>query len=810
MEKIDIYPFQRADNKKSVNKPLKISVPSLKVFANRARYLCSVETLPIIIMAFLCGRTLLFGELSPFGIAFAAGITAVFPEYGLLSAILALAGYTTVLQGSNLAATFGATALIYLLLGKYHLRFRQLRYGPSAVVLGLTTIIKTGVFAYQGADLYRYLTIFFEAALAAGLTYIFFRAAPLLKLKTVRTFKREERLFIVCALVGILAGLNGWQAAYVNVQRAFSSFIVLVAVFIGGPGWGAAAGTLAGAVPSLTSLVVPGLMGYYAFSGLLAGIFRHFGRIGIALGFLLGNILLSVYFNGPASITSALAEGLAAVALFLVFPVKGLHRLRTIARVSFGEPVKSARDQRIRNYSARKIRDFGRVFSEVAKTIEQVSSDLQTSGDDDLQQLFNGITGKVCADCSLYRICWESEFYKTYKNIMDLLAVLELKSRVTEEHIPTDLQKRCIRLKELAITINCLYENYKTNHYWKRKMAESREVVSGQLQGIATILSNLANEVRLDVQMQEDIEAILKSELAKSGQSVMDLTVVSLGDGRLEVNVSCPSCGGKMHCSKKINPIISKILGQRMTVFNNNYCARKTGESICEFKLHPARTFDVNIGMAKAAKNGGIVSGDNCSTVELRDGKLALVLSDGMGVGAKAAMESSATIDLLEQLLETGFDKNLAVKTVNSILVLRTPEETFSTVDLAVLDQYTGKAEFIKIGAAPSFIKRADRVDVVRHSSLPIGILNNIEVECIEHHLQPGDVVIMVSDGILDSHKDSANKEEWIVTLVQSVITTDPQNIADLILNRAIKNAGGLSDDDMTVLVAEVAAGPVQ
>lgn len=810
MEKMEIYSYHRTDKKNNAKRTFKVSVPTTKALVKRGIFLFSFDTTAVLLLAFLCGRAVLFGELAPLGVAFAAGIAAIFPEYGLISGIFAAAGYITVLEGSNLASTIGGMALIHLILYRYHQRFRQLWYGTSALVLGVTIVVKAGVFAYEGADLYRLITVLFESALACGLTYIFFRAAPLIKRKQIRTFKLEERLFVVFILVGLIAGFNSINIGNIDIQRFISCFVILIAVFIGGSGWGAATGTLVGAVPSLSAFISPGIIGYFAFTGLLAGAFRNFGRIGISIGFLLGDVLLSIYFGGSSNLVSSLLGGLLAVFAFLCLPTKVLYRTRTTVRNIFADLGKSPKEQQIRGYSSRKIRDFSRVFSEVAKTVEQVSCEAQSDHEQELQQLFSGITNKVCNGCSLYRVCWEVEFYKTYKNIMDLLAALELHCRIEEEHLAPELRKRCIRLKELAITVNCLYETYKTNHYWKRKISESREVVSGQLRGVSKILQNLADEVRLDVQMREDIEAILKSELAKAGHSVIDLTVVSLGGEKLEVIVSSPSCGGKLKCAKVINPFISKILGQRMTVINNNYCSRKTGESVCEFKLHPAKNLNVNVGEAKRAKEGHSVSGDTSSTIELKDGKMALLLSDGMGVGSKASLESKATIDLLEQLLETGFDTSLAVKTVNSLLLLRSPEESFSTVDLAIIDQFSGNVEFMKIGAAPSFIKRAGRVEVVRHSSLPMGILNNIEVECISFQLNPSDLIIMMSDGVLDSKKENDNKEDWVITLLQSVVTSDPQNIADLILNRAIQNAGGIADDDMTVLVAEVTTGALQ
>ena len=261
-----------------------------------------------------------------------------------------------------------------------------------------------------------------------------------------------------------------------------------------------------------------------------------------------------------------------------------------------------------------------------------------------------------------------------------------------------------------------------------------------------------------------------------------------------------------MECINGINPLVSRILSQPLTVLNANYCTKKTGEPVCEFKLLPSRAFAVETGFASVAKDCNLVSGDSFSTFDLRDGKFAVVLSDGMGVGPKAAVESRATITLLEKLLETGFDKNTAVKTVNSILVLGSPDETFTTVDLAVIDLMKGVTDFIKIGAAPSFIKRGDQVSMIRANSLPIGILNNIEVDTLQQPIGNDDVLVMVSDGLLGYADDEQASEFWIMDTLQNAITTDPQNIADLLLNKAVQNSGGVVDDDLTVAVVRLTA----
>ena len=103
-----------------------------------------------------------------------------------------------------------------------------------------------------------------------------------------------------------------------------------------------------------------------------------------------------------------------------------------------------------------------------------------------------------------------------------------------------------------------------------------------------------------------------------------------------------------------------------------------------------------------------------------------VVLSDGMGVGEKAASESQAAINLLESIIDAGFVPDLAIRTVNSALYLRNREESFTTLDICLFDTFSGKAVFSKIGAVDTYIKRGWELIRIESASLPAGILRGL------------------------------------------------------------------------------------
>ncbi|MGB9879597.1 MAG: SpoIIE family protein phosphatase, partial [Anaerolineae bacterium] len=227
------------------------------------------------------------------------------------------------------------------------------------------------------------------------------------------------------------------------------------------------------------------------------------------------------------------------------------------------------------------------------------------------------------------------------------------------------------------------------------------------------------------------------------------------------------------------------------------------------------RKIGYDIGVAGKNKKGAVVSGDTVLAREIRNNRLLLALSDGMGAGAPAAGESRTTVELVEMLMDAGFDRDTTVKTVNSVMMTRSNGEAFATLDMGLVDLVTGDAEFVKIGACPSFIKRGNEVSVIKAQSLPVGILANIPIEAIPRTLVPGDVLVMVTDGVLQARKDPSPKESWVASFISRTRWGSPQDLAEKILERSL---GGASrgagtqqkeaSDDMTVLC--VAFHPVQ
>ena len=171
-----------------------------------------------------------------------------------------------------------------------------------------------------------------------------------------------------------------------------------------------------------------------------------------------------------------------------------------------------------------------------------------------------------------------------------------------------------------------------------------------------------------------------------------------------------------------------------------------------------------------------------------------------MGSGFGACKESEQVIELLEQFLDAGFGRETAVKMIHSAMMMQNGGQIFSTVDLCTVNLYTGQCELLKVGASTTFVRRRDWVEAVTSTSLPLGMLRNVDYECTKKQLHSGDFVIMVSDGVLDA-LPGRNAQDMMKELILQINTSNSREMARRLLEKVLSFQQRKAADDMTILV---------
>ena len=205
------------------------------------------------------------------------------------------------------------------------------------------------------------------------------------------------------------------------------------------------------------------------------------------------------------------------------------------------------------------------------------------------------------------------------------------------------------------------------------------------------------------------------------------------------------------------------------------------------------------------AKKGEAVCGDSLCELQLPQGDYAVILSDGMGSGENASIESSDTVNMLKSMMLAGFDVADAIEIINSSLIVRSDKESFSTIDLMYVNCKSGKVTLVKVGGAPTYAVIDKNACKYECNNLPVGILKDIQLQTYSFDVKERGIVVMVSDGISNTALNNDDGDP-VYDCVQGLEGDSPEVISDKIMKEAIALNGGKISDDMTVQTVIISA----
>ncbi|WP_405105856.1 stage II sporulation protein E [Paenibacillus sp. FSL K6-1217] len=757
------------------------------------------------LMGFLLGRAMILDELTPFAAAYFAVIVFMRRDSMLpVAAAIVLGSLFTPFPGAIVVA---AELIIFYLIYKGLENFQRvdLSYAPLMVFVASFMVGLFQVIIGPSLTWYPLMMATIDAILGFVLTLVFLQALPLFTYKQKsRALRNEEVLCLIILLASVMTGLVGWTINGLSLEHVLSRFLILIFALAGGAPLGAAVGVVTGLILSLADIGAIYQMSLLAFSGMLAGMMQSGRKGAVSIGMLLGSTILSVYFMGPGDVMNSTWETCAAVVLFLLTPKS---MITSIAKYVPGTADHSRSQheyaRRVRDITADRVTQFSQVFQQLSSSFGQIPRAAEAGKSDrEMEDFMNTVTEGACAGCIRRTHCWDAKFYQTYRYMTDMMTTVEECPDITAAQLPPEWSRICGRTGEVLDVMKGQYELYQHDMRWKRQIYDSRQFVAEQLSGVSQVMEDLAKEIKREGQAMYRQESQIREALEKLGLSIHTIEILSLDPGRVEIEVVHAYTRGFDECRKMIAPLLSDILEENIAVVSETAVHPREGLSMVTFGS--AKAYEISSGVAAAAMGGDMLSGDSFSTVELGNGTFAVSISDGMGNGERARMESSAALSMLEKLLQSGMDEKLAVKSVNSILLLRSPDEFYATVDMALIDQYSAQTIFMKIASAPSFIRRGSEVIPVTASNLPIGIIKDIEVDLVTMQLRPGDILIMMTDGIYDAPGYAVNKEIWMKRMIQELEGDDPQDMADELLDKVIRYQGNEVHDDMTIVVSRV------
>lgn len=742
-----------------------------------------MEYLVCAVTGFLSANAFVLGGLAPFGVAFAAAAKKKDYAAAVLGATLGyLASFRLVTNIKYVAAML----LLFLLRwggesGSFARSLRIPRLAFCAAALGIPSL---ALMVISGGGIYDLLLAVSEVLLACCAGYFFSRTIHAMEEGLENARQSDITSVMITFCIAILALVN-LHLFGLSVGRVLACLTILLAAQAAREAGGAIAGVAAGVSAGLLGGGQAFLMGTYGFGGLLAGVFAPLGRFASAGVFILINLFAMLASRSGADY-HLLAEIFVASAFSMLISTERMQRLAM--RGTQGDAVQ---EDTYREMLTGRIENISGALRDVAETTRRVNEKLAGMVSGDVSSVYHCAADEVCRRCRNRTVCWQLRYSDTSNVMNDMLGVLRRTGRLSELDFPDYFARACPSLAALSEQISRKFAEFTARETMRRKVAQVRGVVTDQFEGMALMIDSMGRE----------LGALAAQDSQTAAQVRTYLESLSVFPDR----VSCTLDSGANMTLELVIPVykFNRLGAEELTCGLSELCGREfelparrdsLDKTICTLTFTEKAFYTVRWGASQAGSGESRLCGDSYSYADPQVGRVNIILSDGMGSGGAAAVDSTMTAELLKRLIEAGVSLDAALKLVNSALLVKSGEESLATIDITGVDLYTGCAEFYKAGAAPTFLRKSGKGGYVESSSLPVGILGGVSFEKNAVTLREGDVILMVSDGAVTSGYG------WIVSELEHFSGDDPKELSERIVTEAKRRRNDGHEDDVTAI----------
>ena len=789
----------------------RIDMESYKRVGQEKKNKFKVKEEPLIMLSvFLCGllvsRVLILIEnnniniIAPFGLAYIMAISAKSNEKRVvMGGIGVLLGYLTIL---NKIENNYINIVILLIISGYSILMKKVNKKIRDISFFTITIISYLVY---GALVKQYdlniniLIALVNVIIIMPIYYVIKYGINCLKeLDTNYFFSTEEIISIGILTSLAVAGIGKISILGVSIRAIFAYAVILVVAFIGGGAYGSAIGVSMGVIIGISSGNMMESVAFYGLAGLISGIFKDTGKIFGFLAYIIMYVALALSSGGLES-NNIISIGIAGILFFLI-PKSILSKLEIeidtdkkrnkINEVELGE---------IKKEFTNKVKELGEALGTVSNVLKSLGENENLKFKSTSTALIENLADRVCSGCNKCNNCWNRDFNITYNAFQSIIKGSE-RGRLI---FPAELEKVCLNKLDLIKNTDKVIKQYRSNQAMKERLEEGRDIVANHISGIAETLDEMLNGFTQKVSLCPDLEKSIRRALNKNSISYKNVFSYRDINGRVKVKLTLKNCEGARKCYKEIIPIINSITNTPMYIGDDG-CNIDPVNKECSVVLEETPKYNIVSYGAISPKKGEKYIGDTYSFGKTKDGCYMTIISDGIGSGPEAGKESKATIELIEKFIEGGFGKETTIDMVNSIMAMRfEEEEKYSTLDFNKVDMYSGEASFLKVGGVASFVKRGKNVKVIESKLPPLGVVDKIEIDEIKFNIKSGDLIVMVSDGVVDVNKSMVGDFNWLEEFLKDS-SKDPKILAGDILDKAKELSGGFVRDDMTVVVSRV------
>ncbi len=735
------------------------------------------------LIGFLLCRAVLFEKYMPFGIAF---VGAVSPTYLPSAAIGVFIGYF--IPGISFSGFRYVAATLAVLAVRFVISFnKRLTASPLfAGIISATALAVTSAVAYGGMDA-DVPQLALEVIVLGLSTVIFSRTSSFIS-HIYKGLSPEELGCLMIVVNIVLAGMYRLSVFGVSLGGVLSAALILSASKYGGIIAGVSSGVSA-ALLSLFAGKDARICIIYAVAALSCGLVTSFGKYVEMCSFFVCAVSLSLLLDPTVQTAVFIAEMLIGCLIFVMLPKSVGIKLGKIftcfPHISVNNDLNRAVTMRLKE-AASGIKD-------VKETVEEVASRLEGLNTPGFSSVLSETEGEACMGCKWQTNCWQAKRENTLENIFAMIKTIKSNGTLTPSTLPEEFKGKCLRSEKFCEALTKSYLSFSSFAEANGRIQQIRQAIADQFEGIAGMLDELALDFSDGVTFDNSAALTAVTALKNIGIIADECSAPVDKYGRMQINLKLLKPNETVLNKRDIMRALSLSCERN---FSPPVIKKTAGETF--ISMSERARLRIDIGVCQKSARAGDLCGDAYSYFSDGAGHFIMVLSDGMGTGSRAAVDSAMASSLMSRLIKSGFGFDCALSILNSSMLFKSTDESLSTMDIASIDLFSGETELYKAGAAPTVVRRSGRTGKAASSSLPIGILSEVAFDKAAIKLSAGDILVLLSDGA------SFDGTEWIRDETERFSTGTAQDLADRLCELAAARRNDSHTDDITVMTAIV------
>lgn len=743
----------------------------------------TVKCLVSFVGCLLMMNPFVLGQLSPFAVSLVCALDNICTLWATAGGIVG----AFLFFNSTQIVKYIAVLLLCVLVKGVSDKFFTAKSKPyfTCIIAGASTfLIGTAVMLATGFDTEEFLGTVFESVLAFCGTHLLKKSGGIIWGKRDLARLTTSETAVILTTFGVVL-MHFYKYTIVDFSPVILIFCACTLLFakikngVGGATCGICLAFVAGVSGSFDFFCLGLAMG-----GFLGGELIRKSRHACAIGFVVP-ICLCAVADSTIESYMAILESVLAASAFLVVP----EEFFVFLSEKFNSPVPVIIQSEDNQKIISKLKHASEAINGISDCVDTVRSTLKPIPQNQLNSSVKCAWQKVCAQCELRESCRAEVKNPTDETINKISSALLNHAELDKTKFPKGFFASCYCFGQMQESIKEKYNSFTANQGVQGQLDQIRGLMSDQFRNMANILLEFSDTLGEEYSISPEVADLCGSEAHELGLNVIGTAgkIDRLGRITIIIDIDIPN---KNFNVSKLTENLSTAVGTALDL------PQLEEHKDCHTLIFKQKiAYSVTVGAFSRSATEGNVCGDYYRSFRDTDDRYIAILSDGMGTGGRAAIDSAMAAELFSRLIKSDLSFDCALSVANSALLVKGEDESLATLDIVCIDLYTGKADICKAGAAATFIRHRDNVFQIEQASMPLGILREIHFEKISLPLESGDVVLMVSDGILGECNG------WIQQELKLWDTgSSPQKLAQFIVDSACERKLTKHRDDMTAV----------